>query len=65
VSRGSHRRRGYDRRVAEQPEVPELSDDALSEVRTLNQLVAAFHEHAEERGTMQVYAATEVAPPLP
>lgn len=29
------------------------------------QLVAAFHEHAEERGTMQVYQATEVAPPSP
>lgn len=29
------------------------------------QLIAAFNTHAEERGTMQVYAATEVAPPSP
>lgn len=29
------------------------------------QLLAAFQAHAEERGTMQVYAATEVAPPSP
>lgn len=30
------------------------------------QLLAAFRDHAEERGTMQVYQATEVAaPPLP
>lgn len=29
------------------------------------QLLAAFAEHADERGAMQVYAATEVAPPSP
>lgn len=29
------------------------------------QLVAAFHEHADERGTMQVYAATEMPAPTP
>ncbi len=29
------------------------------------QLVRAFETHAEERGTMQVYQATEVAPPSP
>lgn len=29
------------------------------------QLLKAFADHAEERGTMQVYAATEVAPPSP
>lgn len=28
-------------------------------------LLAAFADHADERGTMQVYAATEVAPPSP
>lgn len=29
------------------------------------QLMAAFAEHADERANMQVYAATEVAPPSP
>lgn len=29
------------------------------------QLLKAFADHAEERGTMQVYAATEVEPPSP
>lgn len=29
------------------------------------QLVRAFETHADERGTMQVYAATEVAAPVP
>ena len=29
------------------------------------QLLKAFAEHADERGTMQVYAANEVAPPSP
>ena len=29
------------------------------------QLMAAFARHADERGTMQVYDATEGAPPLP
>lgn len=29
------------------------------------QLLKAFADHADERGTMQVYAATEVAPPSP
>jgi quinol monooxygenase YgiN len=29
------------------------------------QLLKAFADHADERGTMQVYQATEVAPPSP
>ena len=29
------------------------------------QLLAAFADHADERGTMQVYQATEVPPPPP
>ncbi len=29
------------------------------------QLLKAFADHAEERGTMQVYTATEVEPPSP
>lgn len=31
----------------------------------ITQLLKAFADHADERGTMQVYAATEVSPPSP